>query len=215
MIAVVAGGCGLIGSAIIRKFARIGIDAISFDVSPEAYSQVDVFDGAAFKSEFGKLYEVGNPSIFIDATYPDELVPNKAYSEYIESVARQMYSRHCGSIVLISSIYGNISNCPENYIGSKVISTPLWYGMTKAGTIQLTRMLAVKYAPVVRVNCVSPGGVFDNQDKVFVNRYLTNVPLRRMALPDEVAGPVCFLAGDDASYITGANLIVDGGLCAL
>ena len=79
----------------------------------------------------------------------------------------------------------------------------------------MTRALACKYGPQgVRVNCVSPGGVFDNQDPVFVERYNQRVPLGRMATPEDVADAVVFLASDKAKYITGQNLVVDGGLTA-
>ena len=67
----------------------------------------------------------------------------------------------------------------------------------------------------VRVNCVSPGGIFDNQDQTFVDAYEKKVPMRRMGLPKDIAPAVTFLLSDDASYITGHNLMVDGGWTAI
>jgi len=91
---------------------------------------------------------------------------------------------------------------------------PVDYSFIKGGIISMTRTLATKYGPGLRVNCVSPGGVFDNQDMRFVKKYCARVPLGRMATPEDIAGPVAFLASDAAKYITGVNLPVEGGLCA-
>ena len=75
-----------------------------------------------------------------------------------------------------------------------------------------TKYLAAFYGPdKVRANCVSPGGVFDNQHPQFVKNYEKKVPLKRMAIPEDISGTVTFLLSDSASYITGHNLVVDGG----
>jgi NAD(P)-dependent dehydrogenase (short-subunit alcohol dehydrogenase family) len=87
---------------------------------------------------------------------------------------------------------------------------PIEYSFVKGGIISMTRALATKYAPV-RVNCVSPGGVFDGQDEKFVKRYCEKTPLGRMATPEDVANAVVFLASDKAAYITGQNIVIDGG----
>ena len=72
--------------------------------------------------------------------------------------------------------------------------------------------LSAYYGPYnIRVNAVSPGGVFDNQPESFVQKYINKVPLRRMASPDDVIPVLCFLLADEAGYITGQNLMVDGG----
>ena len=93
-----------------------------------------------------------------------------------------------------------------------MINSPAAYTAIKGGIINFTRFLASYYGRFgVRANCVSPGGIFDNQNPVFVNNYEERVPMKRMGKPEDVAGPVSFLLSDDAAYITGHNLLVDGG----
>jgi len=75
----------------------------------------------------------------------------------------------------------------------------------------MTKWLASALAPKIRVNAVSPGGVFRNQQKIFVKKYIDKTLLKRMAIEDDIVGPVVFLSSTAASYITGQNLIVDGG----
>jgi NAD(P)-dependent dehydrogenase (short-subunit alcohol dehydrogenase family) len=89
--------------------------------------------------------------------------------------------------------------------------SPAHYSASKAAIVNLTRYLAAKYAPGVRANAVSPGGVFDDQNPAFVEAYETNTPMGRMADPEDVAGAVVYLLSDAASYVTGHNLAVDGG----
>ena len=115
------------------------------------------------------------------------------------------------SFVMISSIYGVSGPRTEMYDGLENMWNPCAYGASKGGMIQLMRYLAVEWAPKIRVNCVSPGGVAEHQPELFVERYIKNTPLRRMANPQEIADPIAFLISDGASYITGQNLIIDGG----
>jgi NAD(P)-dependent dehydrogenase (short-subunit alcohol dehydrogenase family) len=91
------------------------------------------------------------------------------------------------------------------------MSNPAAYGASKGGLIQLTRWLASTIEPNVRVNAISPGGVFRNQPELFVKRYEAKTPLGRMASEDDFRGIVAYLASDMARYVTGQNLKVDGG----
>jgi len=124
-----------------------------------------------------------------------------------------MVDKGGGVIVNISSIYGVIGGKPSMYVDTDVQHPPIGYSAAKGAIIAMTRALATKYGPYgVRVNCVSPGGVEDGQDQVFIDRYCERVPLGRMATVSDVANLVTFLASDKASYITGQNVILDGGL---
>lgn len=115
-----------------------------------------------------------------------------------------------GSIILVSSIYGSYGPQPEMYRGTD-INNIAGYAASKGALGQLARWLATTLAPGVRVNTVSPGGVFRDQNPTFVSRYEDRTPLGRMATEDDLIGPVLFLASDLSSYVTGHDLVVDGG----
>ena len=134
-----------------------------------------------------------------------------------EAVAEQMAaSGQGGAIIGVSSIYGLVGPSFGIYDGTNVPATPPVYAAVKGGMISFHRYLAARYGPQgVRVNTVCPGGVADAQDPDFQTRYAERVPLGRMARPEDVAGPVVFLASDAASYITGVVLPVDGGWTAV
>jgi len=91
------------------------------------------------------------------------------------------------------------------------MGNPSAYSSSKGGLIQLTRWLSTTVAPEVRVNAISPGGVWRNQPKEFTDRYISKTPLKRMATEDDLKGAIIFLASDLSAYMTGQNLVVDGG----
>jgi NAD(P)-dependent dehydrogenase (short-subunit alcohol dehydrogenase family) len=92
------------------------------------------------------------------------------------------------------------------------MTMPAAYSAIKGGVVNFTRYLACYFGPhSIRINSVSPGGVFNNQESVFVENYVKNVPLRRMALPNDISPAVAFLLSDNSSYLTGQNIIIDGG----
>ena len=132
-----------------------------------------------------------------------------------------------GTIINISSTYGLLSpdqrlykyfnkklSTKEKKLGIK-IEKPIGYSISKSGTLNLTRFLATKFAENnIRVNTMTLGGVYDNNPTEFVKAYAERTPLGRMANKTEYAGPLLFLASDMSSYMTGSNLIVDGGWTA-
>jgi len=121
-----------------------------------------------------------------------------------------------GSIINISSIYGILS--PDQRIYSykkKPFFKPISYSVSKAGVVNLSRYLATYWAKKkVRVNTLTLGGVFNNQDRNFLKNYTEKVPLSRMANQNEYNGAILFLSSDASSYMTGSNLIIDGGWSA-
>jgi NAD(P)-dependent dehydrogenase (short-subunit alcohol dehydrogenase family) len=125
--------------------------------------------------------------------------------------SRPMREQKRGSIVNLGSIYGLVSADPRVYGASGRNSAEL-YAATKGGVIQMTRYMAVHLAPEgVRVNSISPGGVFNKQEPGFVKNYEQRTPMGRMAREDELKGALVYLASDASSYVTGHDLVVDGG----
>lgn len=127
-----------------------------------------------------------------------------------QGLAQMLRSSGRGSIINIASIYGEYGPDWGLYEGTSM-SNPAAYGASKGGLLQLTRWLATTMAPAVRVNAISPGGVARGQAQAFVERYEARTPLGRMATEDDFRGAVAFLASDMSAFITGQNLLVDGG----
>lgn len=117
------------------------------------------------------------------------------------------------SIVNVASIYGFLSPDSRIYADNKHEYSSSAYGITKGAILQMTRYYATHLAPV-RVNSISPGGIFKAHDKSFTDAYGKRVPLKRMAQPNEIVDAILFLLSNRSSYITGHNLVVDGGLSA-
>jgi len=146
----------------------------------------------------------------------------------VREVGKLMEAQRSGSMVFLSSIYGVVGNDQRIYEGANLaelygrregggkVFSPAVYPAVKGGVISLTRFLAAYWGGHnVRVNSVSPGGAaHPGENEEFVRRYSERVPLGRKAEFDEIVAPVIFLASDAASYITGHNLLVDGGWTA-
>lgn len=134
-----------------------------------------------------------------------------------QSAVRPMLAQNSGVIVNICSIYGLVG--PDQRIYQRpdkpVEYKPVYYTVTKAGVLGLTRYLASYYAGKnIRVNALTPGGIFNQHDEVFVEQYAARTMLGRMAHRNEMNAALLFLASDASSYMTGANLVVDGGWTA-
>lgn len=127
-----------------------------------------------------------------------------------QSLAPELRASTGGNIINIASIYGEFGPDWSLYEGT-AMGNPAAYSASKGGLLQLTRWLATTLAPHVRVNAISPGGVFRNQPEIFVVRYVAKTPLKRMATEDDFRGAIAYLATGLSSYVTGQTLCVDGG----
>lgn len=126
-------------------------------------------------------------------------------------VGSHMLERKQGSIINIASMYGVVSPNHKVYPGTG-ISQPVAYSVSKAGVIALTRYLGTLWAQDgVRVNCITPGGIYDAHSQFFLERYQALSPIGRMADKSEMRGALIYLASRASSYCAGHNLIVDGG----
>ena len=130
-----------------------------------------------------------------------------------------MARRGSGSIITTLSIYGIVAPDQRIYEGSmyegRPINTPAVYSASKAALLGLTKYLAAYWGHRgVRVNSITPGGVYSGQNETFVRQYGARVPMGRMGRADEMSGAVVYLASDAASYVNGHNLVIDGGLTA-
>ncbi|HET9961994.1 MAG TPA: SDR family oxidoreductase [Nitrospiraceae bacterium] len=131
----------------------------------------------------------------------------------VQEAQRALSESGHGSVLFISSIYGLVGPDIRLYEGTNM-GNPAAYGVSKGGLLQLMRYLATVCAPTIRVNALSPGGLWRNQKERFVQRYNARTPLGRMATEEDLKGAVAFLASDLSAYVTGQNLTVDGGWTA-
>ena len=129
---------------------------------------------------------------------------------------KMILNKKGGSIINISSIYGIVA--PDHriynniFINGEEMSSAASYSSTKSGMLGLTTYLATYWSKHnIRVNAITPGGIENNQPKEFIKNYSKRVPLDRMGKPKDLIGPVIFLSSDASDYITGQNLVVDGG----
>lgn len=179
------------------------------------------------------LQENGRIDVLINSTYPRtddwglhfESIPFDSWKKNVDDhlggyflvcqkVAEQMKRQGGGSIINIASIYGVVAPDFSIYEGTDM-TMPAAYSAIKGGLITFTKYLATYYArDKIRANTISPGGIFDGQDAAFVERYSKKTPLGRMGNPEDIIGAVIYLASDASSYVTGQNLLVDGGWTA-
>jgi NAD(P)-dependent dehydrogenase (short-subunit alcohol dehydrogenase family) len=131
----------------------------------------------------------------------------------VQAAAQALRESGHGSVIFISSIYGLSGPDMRLYEGTGMTNAA-GYAASKGGLLQLMRYLSTLLAPDVRVNAVSPGGVWRNQPAAFQERYRARTPLARMATEEDFKGAIAYLASDLSAYVTGHNLLVDGGWTA-
>lgn len=118
-----------------------------------------------------------------------------------------------GSIVNVGSIYGVVGPDQGLYEGTQM-GNPAAYAASKGGVVQMTRWLSSVLAPEIRVNCISPGGIARGQPEAFTQRYVARTPMGRMGAEEDFKGAIAFFASDLSAWVTGQNLMVDGGWTA-
>jgi len=196
------------------------------------FIEIDITAEESIKSAINGIVQANNKiDIWINNAYPrtpdwgnkfedvkaDSLRKNvdmhmNGYFLCCQSVLKEMKKRESGVLINIGSHYGVLGPNFAIYEGTEM-TMPAAYSLIKGGIVNFSRYLATYYAPYnIRVNAVCPGGVFNNQDPKFIEKYKQLVPLNRMAAPEDIAGPILFLCTDAASYITGQAVMVDGGL---
>jgi NAD(P)-dependent dehydrogenase (short-subunit alcohol dehydrogenase family) len=234
-VVVITGSSGLLGSAISKCVSMAGGCAVGVDIKFAQESEnnfvCDITSEEEVKNVVEKIHQqFGRIDGWVNNAYPRTADWGKPMNEItMESwrknvdlhmnsyfmcsriILEYMKERRSGSVVNMASIYGVQGPDFTVYEGTQMTSA-VGYSAIKGGIINLTRYLASYYGQYnLRANCVSPGGVFDNQPVPFVQNYEKKVPLKRMAKPADIAPSIVFLLSDEASYVTGHNLLVDGG----
>lgn len=242
----VVGGAGYLGQPIVKQLVNLGANVLCCDINDRAKQfvttnnliksvipvNINTYDEnliADFVKENVSLH--GIPDGIVNLSYAStakqmEALTKEDFDKVNEAlsstflltreIGKYMIEQKKGSIVLFSSMYGNVSPYPEVYEGLRVNKNPIEYGVGKAGIIQMTKYLAVHWGKKnVRCNCISPGP-FPNpevqkQHPEFIERLSKKSPMGRIGKSEEIAGIVLFLLSDSASYITGQNIMVDGG----
>ena len=235
-IIIVTGGNGIIGKAIVSNLRKFGYVCINADITNKNNISKNLINlDLSNKESIDFLLEIvikkyGKIDGLVNAAYPrTDDWSNKFEKINLESWRRNvdlqlnslfyisqktlivMRKQKCGSIVNIASIYGIVA--PDFSIYKQTQMTmPAAYSAIKGAIINFTKYLASNYGEYnVRINCVSPGGVFSGENPIFVKNYIKKVPLKRMANPNDIAPAIEFLVSDKSTYITGHNLVIDGG----
>lgn len=238
-VIVITGGTGFLGSYFVTALRDAGATVIVTDVNDKADVQLDVTDKASIAEAFAAVVEkhgkidvvINNAALDpkFDASadknsklfenYPEELLKKSldvnllGYVLVAQEAVKHMLQQGQGHIINISSIYGLVGPDQSIYPGGS--QKPVEYAITKGGVTMLTKWLASTYGPKnIRANTYTLGGVFKGHDEEFQKNYGARTPLGRMANPDEVGGPLVYLVSDASQYMTGANLVVDGGWTA-
>jgi len=173
------------------------------------FDKIDILINCSFPRT--KDWQVGVEKVAHSSIKKNLIDHLGGYFQTTNKVAQQMKRQKFGSIINFSSTYGLVGPTFSIYEGTEMTSAPA-YALIKGGINTMTRYFASYYGKYnVRVNCISPGGVFDNQDPKFVKAYEKLTPLGRMANPNDLVMPVLFLASGGSRYVTGHNLLVDGG----
>ena len=208
---------------VVTELQKAGLDVCALQVDQANHASV-----LKLKNEIHKKF--GRLDIFVNNAV---MRPMRKYTDPLESFAESMRINATGMFDIVREMAGLIS---QNGSGGTIVNiasmqgmfgadfklyentemdSPPDYHFHKGGMITLTKYLARKLAPQkIRVNCISPGGLYSGQPEAFVQKYVEKVPSSRMAGPDDIKGLVVFLASEASAYVNGENILMDGGLHA-
>ena len=235
-IIVVTGANGLLGKTLLLDIQKSGGIAINIDINNKTNIKKNIFCcDVTNEKKLDKVIEIiykkfGKIDGWVNNAYPrtddwNNDFENILYDSWKKNIDLQLNSlflccqkvlikmreQGFGNIVNIGSIYGIVGPDFKIYEDSK-FTMPAAYSAIKGGVINFSRYLASYYGKYnLRINCVSPGGIYNNQHEDFVKKYSNNTPLNKMANADQISPAIIFLLSDFADYITGHNLVVDGG----
>lgn len=253
-VALVTGGAGHIGSAVVEALAELGATVVILDNQADA--------GREVSEKISQKYSVEALHLALDLSQNEETrrIPEIVLTKFdridvlincaalvgtselkgwttsfldqtaeawdkaiqINLTAPFVLSQACtpalaasghGSIINVGSTYGLVGPDLRLYDGTSM-GNPAAYASSKGGLLQYTRWLAMVLAPKIRVNSITPGGVARNQSESFQKKYVERTPMQRMATEEDFKGAAAYLASDVSAYVTGQNLIVDGGWTA-
>ena len=238
------GGCGLIGKEIVQGLSQYGARVYIADQNEaEAqkliqnnirYVNLDIASEKSVRDVLKCIVsESGKIDILVNCAYPRTSdwgvkIENLNFDSWKLNVDNHLggYFLMCketalimkqhggGSMINLASIYGVVAPDFSIYEGTEM-TMPVAYASIKAGIIAMTKYFATYFgADNIRANVISPGGVYDYQTPSFVEKYSQKTPLGRMGQPGDIVGAVIYLASDASSYVTGQNILVDGGWTA-
>ena len=178
------------------------------------YSKIDVLINNAAYQGNPKIRTAGFEKLSLDIWQQAIDVNLTGVFLCCQNIGKQMLKQKSGNIINIASTYGLVGPDQRIY-GKSGQNSAAFYAATKSAILNLTRYLSAYWQRTgIRVNTFSPGGVENKQDTNFIKKYSSRTPLKRMARKDEYVGSLIFLASDASSYMTGSNLVVDGGWTA-
>lgn len=238
-VVIIIGGSGLIGKAFVKSAIQNRATVINADIN-QPNIELDcefIYTDITSKNSLDNLIELisqkyGKIDAVVNSAYPR----TKSFSNHFFDVeyddfctntnlqlggaflvmqrfAKFFKSQGYGNIITLSSIQGVVAPKFQTYKGTQM-SSPVAYSAIKSGVIHLSRYLA-KYlkGANIRVNCISPGGILDNQNEIFLNQYKDVCLNKGMLDPSDICGALIFLLSDYSEFINGQNIIVDDGFC--
>jgi NAD(P)-dependent dehydrogenase (short-subunit alcohol dehydrogenase family) len=248
-VALITGGAGHIGRAMVSALLEVGANVAILDLPTACAQAHDYWQSAARRvifcpadledldqirtvpdqvvKQLGRLDILIHCAAFVGTsalpgwttpfsqqnldTWRRALDVNLTAAFVLAQASQTELAKHrCGSIINVCSIYGMVGPDWRLYEGTS-LGNPAAYAASKGGLLQFTRWLATTLAPDIRVNAITPGGVFRQTPEPFHSRYVARTPLQRMATEEDFKGAVVYLASDLSAYVTGQNIIVDGG----